>query len=127
MSECQEKALRECCHGIEQAWIGVSSTEKTNTKGDLARAMTKSKSTTQTVTNRCVSRKGNDLCCWEVFQCQRPHRVSRIKAQSSSGKGSRGIRLMIIKLRKYNEIGELLIENRTAGFQGHVRPGGICN
>ena len=27
---------------------------------------------------------------------------------------------MIIKLRKYNEIRELLIENRTTGFQGHV-------
>jgi len=25
---------------------------------------------------------------------------------------------MIIELRKYNEIGELLIENRTAGSQG---------
>jgi len=31
-----------------------------------------------------------------------------------------GIRLMIIKLRKYNEIGELLIENRTAGSQAQV-------
>ena len=30
-----------------------------------------------------------------------------------------GIRLMIIKLRKYNEIGEL-IENRTTGLQVHV-------
>jgi len=27
---------------------------------------------------------------------------------------------MIIKLRKYNEIGELLIENRTTESQGHV-------
>ena len=27
---------------------------------------------------------------------------------------------MIIKLRKYNEIGELLIENRTTGSQGQV-------
>jgi len=31
-----------------------------------------------------------------------------------------GIRLMIIKLRKYNEIGELLIRNRTTGFQAQV-------
>ena len=33
---------------------------------------------------------------------------------------------MIIELRKYNEIGELLIENRTTGLQGHVsyRDGG---
>jgi len=27
---------------------------------------------------------------------------------------------MIIKLRKYNEVGELLIEMVTTGFQGHV-------
>ena len=27
---------------------------------------------------------------------------------------------MIIKLRKYNGIGKLLIENRTTGSQGHV-------
>ena len=31
-----------------------------------------------------------------------------------------GIRLMIIKLRKYNEIGELLIENQTTGSQAQV-------
>ena len=31
-----------------------------------------------------------------------------------------GIRLMIIKLRRYNEIGTLLIENGTAGSQGQV-------
>jgi len=31
-----------------------------------------------------------------------------------------GIRLMIIELRKYNEIGELLIENRTTGLQAQV-------
>jgi len=29
-------------------------------------------------------------------------------------------RLMIIKLRKYNEIRELLIENRTTGSQAHL-------
>jgi len=27
---------------------------------------------------------------------------------------------MIIELERYNEIGELLIGNRTTGFQGHV-------
>jgi len=27
---------------------------------------------------------------------------------------------MIIELERYNEIGELLIENRTTGSQGHV-------
>ena len=32
-----------------------------------------------------------------------------------------GIRLMIIELRKYSEIGELLIENRTTGSQAQVR------
>jgi len=31
-----------------------------------------------------------------------------------------GIRLMIIELRKYNEIGELLIRNRTTGLQAQV-------
>ena len=46
MNECQEKALREGCHEREQAQMGVSPTEETNTKGDLARAMTKSKSNT---------------------------------------------------------------------------------
>ena len=38
---------------------------------------------------------------------------------------------MIIKLRKYNEIGELLIGNRTAGSQARKLSGrgleGICN
>jgi len=46
--------------------------------------------------------------------------VSKIEAYSSSRQSSRGIRLMIIKLRKYNKIKELLIENRTTGSQGHV-------
>jgi len=31
-----------------------------------------------------------------------------------------GIRLMIIKLRKYNEIGELLIGDRVTGSQAQV-------
>ena len=31
-----------------------------------------------------------------------------------------GIRLMIIEIRKYNEIGELLIRNRTTGSQAQV-------
>jgi len=31
-----------------------------------------------------------------------------------------GTRLMIIELRKYNEIRELLIENRTTGSQAQV-------
>ena len=32
-----------------------------------------------------------------------------------------GIRLMIIELRRYIEVGELLIENRTTRFQAQVR------
>jgi len=55
MKDHWEKALREGCHEREQAQVGVFSTEKTNTKEDLARAMTKSRSKTQTVTNGCVS------------------------------------------------------------------------
>jgi len=31
-----------------------------------------------------------------------------------------GIRLMIIELRKYNEIGELLVENGIAGSQAQA-------
>jgi len=31
-----------------------------------------------------------------------------------------GTRLMIIELRKYSKIGELLIENRTTGSQAQV-------
>jgi len=55
-----------------------------------------------------------------VSQHWRPHRVSRIEAQSPQGNIQEGKRLIIIKLERYNEIGELLIENRTTGSQGHV-------
>jgi len=55
MNDCQGKALEEGCHEREWAWTGVSSTEKTNTKKNLARAMIKSKRKTQTVTNGHVS------------------------------------------------------------------------
>ena len=51
MNDHWEKALREGCHEKEQAWMDTSSTEKTNTKEDLARVMTKSRSDMQTVTN----------------------------------------------------------------------------
>ena len=51
MNEHQEMALREGSHEREQAWMGVSPSEKTNTKEDLARATTKSKRKMQTVTN----------------------------------------------------------------------------
>ena len=44
MNDCQEKALRECCHEREGDQIGMPSTEKTNTKEDLARVTTKSRS-----------------------------------------------------------------------------------
>ena len=62
MNDHQGKALREGCHEREWAQIGVSSTEKTNTKRNLARAMTKSKSRMQTVTNGCVSQRGDESC-----------------------------------------------------------------
>jgi len=55
INEHQGKALKEGCHEREWAQTGVSSTEKTNTKGNLARVMTKSESETQMVTNGCVS------------------------------------------------------------------------
>ena len=58
----------------------VCPTEKTNTKGDLARATTKSKSKMQTVTNGCVGQNSDDLCYWRVFQHRRPCRVSKIEA-----------------------------------------------
>jgi len=80
MNDCWEKALKEGCHEREQAWRGVSSTEKTNTKEDLARVMTISKSMMQTVTNGCVSQKGNESSCGRAFQHQRLHRVSKIEA-----------------------------------------------
>jgi len=41
--------------------------------------------------------------------------VSRIEAYESSEQCSMGIRLMIIKLGKYNSAEELLIETRTTG------------
>ena len=57
MNDSWGKALREGCHEREQAPIDVPSTEKTNTKEDLAKVTTKSRSKTQTVTNGCVSQK----------------------------------------------------------------------
>src|SRR5882724_10109524 len=42
------------------------------------------------------------------------------KSLESSRQFQEGKRFMIIELERYNEIGELLIENRTTGFQGHV-------
>jgi len=61
MNDHQEKALKEGCCEIEQAHTDVSSTEKTNTKEDLARVMAKSRSKIQTVTNGCVSLKAREL------------------------------------------------------------------
>ena len=46
--------------------------------------------------------------------------MSRIEVQGPQGNVQEGQRLMIIELERYNEIGELLIENRTTGLQGHV-------
>src|SRR5882724_2770763 len=47
----QVRALREGCHERMKARVGVSSREKKNTNRTLARATTKSKSRTQTVSN----------------------------------------------------------------------------
>ena len=49
MNDHWGKALREGCHGREQAQEVVSSTEKTITKEDLARVMTKSRSKMQSL------------------------------------------------------------------------------
>jgi len=57
MNDCQEKAFKQGCCETEQAQMDVSSIEKTNTKEDLARVMTKSRSKMQTVTNGHVSQK----------------------------------------------------------------------
>ena len=46
--------------------------------------------------------------------------MSKIEAKRSLEQCSTGTRLMIIELRKYSEIRELLIENRTAGSQVQV-------
>src|SRR5882724_1148606 len=56
----QVKALREGCHERKKAQMGVSSREKKNTNRNLARATTKSKSMTQTVSNGCVGRGAKD-------------------------------------------------------------------
>src|SRR5882724_11237865 len=66
------------------------------------------------------SQKGNGLSYWQVSQCQGPCRVSKIEAESPQGDVQEGQGLMIIKLERYNEIRELLIENRTTRSQGHV-------
>jgi len=60
MNRHQAKALRQGCHERKKAWAGVSSREKMNTNMNLARATTKSKSETQTVSNGCVGRGGRD-------------------------------------------------------------------
>ena len=51
MNDCQGKALREGCHEREWAQTSASSREKNNTKRNLVRVTTKSKSRMQTVTN----------------------------------------------------------------------------
>jgi len=46
--------------------------------------------------------------------------VSRVECRVLKVTFKRGKRLMIIKLEKYNEVGELLIEIVATGFQGHI-------
>jgi len=100
----------------------VSPKEKTNTKGDLARAMTKSKSKTQTSLIGCVGRKGDESCFWRGIPMSEPLLSEQIEAWSPQGKVQRD-KTYDNQLRKYNEIGELLIENRTIGLQGRVKNG----
>jgi len=56
MNDRQGKALREGCHEREWAQMSVSLREKNNTKRNLVRATTKSRSEMQTVSNGRVSR-----------------------------------------------------------------------
>ena len=46
--------------------------------------------------------------------------MSRIEAQVPQGDVQEGQRLMIVELRKYNEVRELLIGIETTGLWGHV-------
>jgi len=54
MNDHKGKALREGCCEREWAQMSVSSRERNNTKRNLVRATTKSKSEMQTVSNGCV-------------------------------------------------------------------------
>ena len=63
MNDHQGKALKEGCCEREWAWMSVSSREKNNTKKNLVRVTTKSKSRMQEVSNRCVGQMGNELRC----------------------------------------------------------------
>ena len=60
MNRGQAKALSEGCRERKKAQACVSSREKMNTNMNLARATTKSKSETQTVSNGCVGRGGRE-------------------------------------------------------------------
>src|SRR5882724_3635210 len=53
-------------------------------------------------------------------QRRRPRRVSKIEVRQSSKQCSMGKGLMIIELRKYIEVGELLIEKESTGSQAQV-------
>src|SRR5882724_9771543 len=53
-------------------------------------------------------------------QCRIPRRVSKIGVRQSSKQCSMGKRLMIIELRKYIEVRELLIEKGSTGSQAQV-------
>ena len=46
--------------------------------------------------------------------------MSRIEAQSPQGDAQEGKRLMIIELKKCNEVRELLIGTAATGSHGHV-------
>ena len=54
--------------------------EKTNTKKNLVRVTTKSKSRMQAVSNGYVSQTGNESSCWRASQHWRPCQMSKIEA-----------------------------------------------
>ena len=56
-NDCQGKALKEGYHEREWAQTSVSSREKNDTKRNLVRATTKSKSRMQTVSNGRVGQR----------------------------------------------------------------------
>ena len=100
--------------------MGVSSTEKTNTNKDLARAMAKTWSEMQTVTNRHVGQIIWELSYSQIFKGWRLQEVGKIRCRDPKNTFRRGQRLMIIRLGKYNEASKLLIGKGTTGSLGQI-------
>jgi len=99
------KALREGCH--EERRLGQVSPQ-VRTNKNLARATTKSKSETQTVSNGCVGR-GEEMEVSRSIPMSETLSSEQDRSQVVLRAMSMGTRLMIIELEKYNEIRELLV------------------